>query len=70
MPHIWNPVNVLVCSKLKKPSKHINKLNIDLNKSTEYCYEIEALKVNSNYISFLLYPYEENKISNIFINNI
>jgi hypothetical protein len=34
---------------------------------TPYCYKIDNLKVGNNYISFLLYPFLNNKINNIQI---
>jgi uncharacterized membrane protein len=49
-----------------------NPLNLSKEKEDEekYCYEIENLDINGNRLSFLLFPYEKNKISEISVNNI
>jgi len=35
-----------------------------------YCYKVENLNIDSNDISFILYPLEKNKIEEIIINDI
>ncbi|MBT3729382.1 hypothetical protein HOF65_04210 [bacterium] len=34
-----------------------------------YCYKIDNLKIDTNNISFLLHPFEKNKIDEIYIND-
>jgi hypothetical protein len=43
------------------------KENENIKIETPYCYKIDDLIIDRQKVSFILYPLEQNKISNIII---
>ncbi len=56
-------IKVMDYSYCENPNSNYENKEVE----TPYCYKIDNLKVGNNYISFLLYPFLNNKINNIQI---
>lgn len=58
-------ISIMDYSYCSYPSPENEKAALEV----PYCYKIDNLKIDTNNISFLLHPFEKNKIDEIYIND-